>query len=329
MGSDMQRREFITLLSGATVAWPLAARAQPAIKVWRIGLLMTIAESEPEAQARLASLREGLRALGWTEGHNIRIDYRFAAGDPERARSSAVELVSLGPDVILANGTAILSALRQATQSIPIVFVLVPDPVGDGFVASLARPGGNLTGITNFEFPMGGKWVEFLKEMAPHLSHVALIFNPETAPYARHFLQSVAVGAEATLLPVRNDSDIERALETVAGQSKSGLIIVPDLFTSGHRELIVALAARHRLPAIYPFRFFVAHGGLLSYGVDTLDLFRRSASFIDRILKGDKPSDLPVQAPTKFELVINLKTAKALGLEVPPTLLARADEVIE
>jgi putative tryptophan/tyrosine transport system substrate-binding protein len=325
----MLRREFITLLSGATVAWPLAARAQPAIKVWRIGLLMTIAESEPEAQARLASLREGLRALGWTEGHNIRIDYRFAAGDPERARSSAAELVSLGPDVILANGTAILSALRQATQSIPIVFVLVPDPVGDGFVASLARPGGNLTGITNFEFPMGGKWVEFLKEMAPHLSHVALIFNPETAPYARHFLQSVAVGAEATLLPVRNDSDIERALETVAGQSKSGLIIVPDLFTSGHRELIVALAARHRLPAIYPFRFFVAHGGLLSYGVDTLDLFRRSASFIDRILKGDKPSDLPVQAPTKFELVINLKTAKALGLEVPPTLLARADEVIE
>jgi putative tryptophan/tyrosine transport system substrate-binding protein len=325
----MLRREFITLLSGATVAWPLAARAQPAIKVWRIGLLMTIAESEPEAQARLASLREGLRALGWTEGHNIRIDYRFAAGDPERARSSAVELVSLGPDVILANGTAILSALRQATQSIPIVFVLVPDPVGDGFVASLARPGGNLTGITNFEFPMGGKWVEFLKEMAPHLSHVALIFNPETAPYARHFLQSVAVGAEATLLPVRNDSDIERALETVAGQSKSGLIIVPDLFTSGHRELIVALAARHRLPAIYPLRFFVAHGGLLSYGVDTLDLFRRSASFIDRILKGDKPSDLPVQAPTKFELVINLKTAKALGLEVPPTLLARADEVIE
>ncbi len=290
---------------------------------------MTIAESEPEAQARLVALREGLQRLGWREGYNIRIDYRFAAGDPERARSSAVELVSLGPDVILANGTAILSALRQATQSIPIVFVLVPDPVGDGFVASLARPGGNLTGITNFEFPMGGKWVEFLKEMAPHLSHVALIFNPETAPYARHFLQSVAVGAEATLVPVRNDSEIERALETVAGQSNSGLIIVPDLFTSGHRELIVALAARHRLPAIYPFRFFVAHGGLLSYGVDTLDLFRRSASFIDRILKGDKPNDLPVQAPTKFELVINLKTAKALGLEVPQLLLARADEVIE
>lgn len=325
----MRRREFVTLLGGSAAAWPLAARAQSASKVWRIGLLMTIAETEPEAQARLTSFRAGLQQLGWKEGDNIRIDYRFAAGDPERVRSSAAELVSLAPDVILANGTAILSALRQATQSIPIVFVLVPDPVGDGFVASLARPGGNLTGITNFEFPMGGKWVEFLKEIAPHLSNVALIFNPETAPYARHFLRSVALGAEATLVPVRNDLEIERALETVARKSNSGLIIVPDLFTSGHRELIVALAARHRLPAIYPFRFFVANGGLLSYGVDTLDLFRRSASFVDRILKGDKPSDLPVQAPTKFELVINLKTAKALGLDVPQTLLARADEVIE
>jgi putative tryptophan/tyrosine transport system substrate-binding protein len=325
----MLRREFITLLSGATVTFPLAARAQPAAKIWRIGLLMTMAESEPEAQARLASLREGLQQLGWKEGHNIRIDYRFAAGDSERARSSALELVSLTPDVILANGTAILSALRRATQSIPIVFVLVPDPVGDGFVASLARPGGNITGVTNFEFPMGGKWVEFLKEIAPHLSNVALIFNPETAPYARHFLQSVALGAEATLMPVRNDSEIERALETVAAKSNSGLIIVPDLFTGGHRELIVALAARHRLPAIYPFRFFVANGGLLSYGPDSLDLFRRSASFVDRILKGDKPGDLPVQAPVKFELAVNLKTAKALGLTVPPTLLARADDVIE
>jgi putative ABC transport system substrate-binding protein len=325
----MLRREFITLLSGATVTLPLAARAQPAAKIWRIGLLMTMAESEPEAQARLASLREGLQQLGWKEGHNIRIDYRFAAGDSERARSSALELVSLTPDVILANGTAILSALRRATQSIPIVFVLVPDPVGDGFVASLARPGGNITGVTNFEFPMGGKWVEFLKEIAPHLSNVALIFNPETAPYARHFLQSVALGAEATLMPVRNDSEIERALETVAAKSNSGLIIVPDLFTGGHRELIVALAARHRLPAIYPFRFFVANGGLLSYGPDSLDLFRRSASFVDRILKGDKPGDLPVQAPVKFELAVNLKTAKALGLTVPPTLLARADDVIE
>ena len=325
----MLRREFITLLSGATVTLPLAARAQPAAKVWRIGLLMTMAESEPEAQARLTSLRAGLQQLGWKEGHNIRIDYRFAAGDPERARSSAAELVRLAPDVILANGTAILSALRRETQSIPIVFVLVPDPVGDGFVASLAKPGGNLTGITNFEFPIGGKWVEFLKEIAPQLSNVALVFNPETAPYARHFLQSIALGAEATLAPVRDESELERALETVAGKSNSGIIIAPDLFTGGHRELIVALAARHHLPAIYPFRFFVASGGLVSYGPDSLDLFRRSASFVDRILKGDKPSDLPVQAPVKFELVVNLKTAKALGLTVPPTLLARADDVIE
>jgi putative tryptophan/tyrosine transport system substrate-binding protein len=324
----MKRREFITLFGGAS-AWPLAARAQTAGKVRRIGLLMTLAETEPEAQARLTSFRAGLQKLGWTEGHNVKIDYRFAAGDPERLRSSAAELVRLVPDAILANGTAILSALKQETQVIPIVFVLVPDPVGDGFVESLARPGGNLTGLTNFEFPMGGKWVELLKEIAPRLSQFALIFNPDTAPYARKFMRSVALGAEATLLPVRNDTEIERAAEAVAGKSNSGLIILPDLFTSGHRELIVAQAARYHLPAIYPFRFFAANGGLLSYGVDTLDLFRRSAAFVDRILKGDKPSDLPVQAPIKFELVVNLKTAKALGLTVPSTLLARADEVIE
>jgi putative ABC transport system substrate-binding protein len=322
----MRRREFITLIGSAT-ALPLAARAQQRVR--RVGLLMTMAETEPEAQARLTSFRTGLQQFGWTEGKNIRIDYRFAAGDPERLRSSAVELVHLAPDVILANGTAILSALKQETQSIPIVFVLVPDPVGDGFVNSLARPGGNLSGLTNFEFPMGGKWVELLKEIAPRLSQVALIFNPETAPYAPKFLQSVAFGAEAALVPVRSEAEIERAAETVAGKLNSGLVVLPDLFTSGHRELIVAQAERYRLPAIYPFRFFAKSGGLLSYGVDTLDLFRRSASFVDRILRGEKPSDLPVQAPTKFELVINLKTAKSLGLTVSPSLLARADEVIE
>lgn len=325
----MLRREFIGVMGGASVAWPLTVRAQQAGKVRRIGLLMTMAETEPEAQARLTSFRAGLQQSGWTEGQNIRIDYRFAAGDPDRLRSAAAELVRLAPEVILANGTAILSALKQETRSIPIVFVLVPDPVGDGFVDSLARPGGNLTGLTNFEFPMGGKWVELLKEIAPRLSQFALVFNPETAPYARKFLESVAPGAEATLVPVRSDAEIGRAAETVAGKSNSGLIILPDLFTSGHRELIIAQAARYSLPAIYPFRFFAANGGLLSYGVDTLDLFRRSASFVDRILKGDRPSDLPVQAPTKFELIVNLKTAKALGLAVPPSLLARADEVIE
>lgn len=322
----MRRREFITLIGGAA-AWPLLSHAQQRMR--RIGLLMTIAETEPEAQARLKSFRVGLQQLGWTEGQNIQIDYRFAAGDPERVRSSAVELVRLSPDVILANGTAILSALRQETRDIPIVFVLVPDPVGDGFVESLARPGGNLTGITNFEFPMGGKWVEFLKEIAPRVSNVALIFNPETAPYAKYFQQSVALGAEAALMPVRNKSEIERAFETLALKPDSGLIVVPDLFTSGHRELIVSQASRHRIPAIYPFRFFATNGGLLSYGVDTFDLFRRSATFVDRILKGEKPSELPVQAPVKFELVINLKTAKALDLTVPATMLARADEVIE
>ena len=324
----MKRREFIGL-SGAAAVWPLAAWAQQVGKVRRIGLLMTMAETEPEAQARLTSFRTGLLQFGWTEGKNIKIDYRFAAGDPERLRSSAVELVHLAPDVIVANGTAILAALKQETRNIPIVFVLVPDPVGDGFIDSLAWPGGNLTGLTNFEFPMGGKWVELLKEIAPRLSQVALVFNPETAPYAGKFLQSVTQGAEATLLPVRSDAEIERAAEIVASKSNSGLIILPDLFTSGHRESIVAQAERYRLPAIYPFRFFAKSGGLLSYGVDTLDLFLRSASFVDRILKGDKPGDLPVEAPTKFELVINLKTAKALGLDVPLQLQQRADEVIE
>jgi putative ABC transport system substrate-binding protein len=323
----MKRREFIGLVGSAAAAWPLGALAQQRVR--RIGLLMTMAETEPEAQARLTSFRAGLRQLGWAEGHNIKIDYRFAGGDPDRLQSSAAELVGLAPDAILANGTAILSALKRETRSIPIVFVLVPDPVGDGFVDSLARPGSNLTGLTNFEFPMGGKWVELLKEIAPHLSQVALLFNPETAPYARNFLQSVARGAEATLLPVRTDSEIERVAETLASRSNSGLIILPDLFTSGHRGLIVAQAIRYRLPAIYPFRFFAQSGGLLSYGVDTLELFHRSASFFDRILKGEKPSDLPVEAPTKFELVINLKTARTLGLDVPLQLQQRADEVIE
>jgi putative tryptophan/tyrosine transport system substrate-binding protein len=278
----MRRREFITLIGGAA-AWARGAHAQQPNRIRRTGILMAMAETEPEAQARLASFREGLRKLGWTEGQNLHIDYRFAAGDSERAGLSALELVHLAPDAILANGTAILSALKRETQSIPIVFVLVPDPVGDGFVTSLARPGGNLSGLTNFEFPMSGKWVELLKEIAPRLSQVALIFNPETAPYAQKFLHSVALGAEATLVPVRNDAEIESAAKAIAAKSNSGLIIVPDLFTSGHREVIVALAAQYRLPAMYPYRFFARDGGLISYGVDTLDLFRRSASFIDRI----------------------------------------------
>jgi len=323
----MRRRDFIALIGGAAAMLPVEVRAQSQVR--RISVLMTMAETEPEAQARLASFRAGLQQLGWVEGRNIKIDYRFAAGDPERLKSAAAELVRLAPDVILANGTAILSALRRETRNIPIVFVLVPDPVGDGYVDSLAHPGGNATGLTNFEFPMGGKWVELLKEIAPRVSQVALVFNPDTAPYAPKFLQFVARGSEAALSPVRSVAEIEHAAETAATKSNSGLIILPDLFTSGHRELIVAQAQRYRLPAIYPFRFFAESGGLLSYGVDTLDLFRRSASFVDRLLKGEKPGDLPVEAPTKFEMVINLKTAKALGLDIPLQLQQRADEVIE
>lgn len=325
----MRRREFISLFGGAAAIWPLALHAQQDQRPRRIGMLMTMAEGEPEAQARLTAFRAGLREKGWVEGRNIQIDYRFAAGEPERVGSAAKDLVKLAPDVVLANGRAILAALKDATTTIPIVFVLVPDPVGDGFVASLARPGGNLTGITNFEFEMGGKWLGLLKEIAPHVSKALLIFNPETAPYARFFLESVKLGAEASLAPVRNDKDIERAFSEIGDKGSTGVIVMPDLFTGGHSTAIITQAAKNQVPTIYPFGYFATNGGLLSYGADTLDLFRRSASYVDRIFRGDKPKDIPIQAPTKFELVINLKTAKALGLNVPLQLQQRADEVIE
>jgi putative ABC transport system substrate-binding protein len=295
----------------------------------RISLLMTIAETEPEAQARLAAFRVGLREKGWIEGKNLQIDYRFAAGEPERARLVAKELVQGSPDVVLANGRAILAALKDATADIPIVFVLVPDPVGDGFVATLAKPGGNLTGITNYEFDMGGKWAGLLKEIAPRISRVLLVFNPESAPYAVKFLQAAKQGIDAILAPVRDDKQIERTFGGIKDQSTTGVVVMPDLFTSGHRAAIVAQAAANKVPTIYPFAFFVTNGGLLSYSVDTSDLFRRSAFYVDRILRGERPRDLPVEAPTKFELTINLKTAKALGLTVPPTLLTQADKLIE
>jgi putative ABC transport system substrate-binding protein len=322
----MRRREFITLLGGAAAA-PFAATAQQPATLRRIGLLMSIAASEPEASSRLKAFRAGLAAYNWIEGQNIQIDYKFADGAPERVKSAAAELLEQKPDLIVANGTAILAALRDQTTTIPIVFVLVPDPVADGFVSSLRRPGGNITGITNFEFAMAGKWVEFLNEVAPRRSKFIFLFNPETAPHGPKFLKAASKTVEGVSAPVRNDVEIERTFAIAT--SNDGLIIVPDLFTSGHRELIVRLAAQHRVPAIYPFRFFVNHGGLLSYGVDTSDLFRRAATFVDQIFKGQKTSDLPVQAPIKFELVINLKTVKALGLTAPPSLLAMADEVIE
>jgi putative ABC transport system substrate-binding protein len=324
----MKRRVVLAGIGSLIAALPRGAPAQSA-SVRRLGLLMTIAESEPEAQVRLEALRRGLQALGWSEGRNIQIDYRFAAGEPDRVRAIAADLVSLGPDVILANGRAILAAMRQETKSIPVVFVAVPDPVGDGFITSLARPGGNLTGITNFEYSMGSKWVDLLKEIAPHLRNVALLHNPDSAPYAIQFQRSAAFGAEASLAPAKDNSDIERVFTSLASQPNSGVIVIPDLFTSGRREIIVDLASRLRIPTIYPFRFFVLNGGLLCYGVETANLFRQSASFIDRILKGERAADLPVQAPNRFEMVINLKTAKLLGLTVPTTLLASADEVIE
>jgi len=329
IGAVMRRREFIILFSSASAAWPIVSRAQQTNRPRRIGLLMTIAEKEPEAQARLSAFRAGLREKGWIEGRNIQIEYRFAAGEPERARAAAGDLVKLAPDVILANGRAILAALKQATTTIPIVFVLVPDPVGDGFISSLAKPGGNLTGITNFEYDMGGKWVGFLKEVAPRVSRTLLIFNPESAPYARHFLESAKQGVDATLAPVKDDREIERAFSEVGDKTSTGVIVMPDLFTSGHRTTIISQAAANQIPTIYPFGFFAAEGGLLSYGVDNSNQFYRSATYIDRVFKGEKPSDLPVEAPTKFELMINLKTAKALGLSVPATLLSQADKIFE
>jgi putative ABC transport system substrate-binding protein len=324
----MRRREFITLIGSAVAAWPVASHAQQTNRLRRIGLLMTIAEKEPEAQVRLSAFRAGLREKGWIEGRNIQIEYRFAAGEPERARAAAGDLVKLAPDVILANGRAILAALKQATTTIPIVFVLVPDPVGDGFISSLAKPGGNLTGITNFEYDMGGKWVGFLKEVAPRVSRTLLIFNPESAPYTRHFLQSAKQGVDATLAPVKDDREIERTFSEIGDKTSTGVIVMPDLFTSGHRATIISQAAANQIPTIYPFGFFAAEG-LLSYGVDNSNQFYRSAAYIDRIFKSEKPSDLPVEAPTKFELMINLKTAKSLGLSVPATLLSQADKIFE
>jgi putative ABC transport system substrate-binding protein len=331
----MKRREFIALLGGAAAAWPLAARAQrPERTMRRVGVLMAIAAGDPEARLRVAAFEQGLRDLGWLDGRNIRIDYRWAPDDPELLRSEAAALTAVAPDVILATSTPVLAALRQATSTLPILFVQVTDPVGGGFVPNLARPGGNITGFTSFEFTIGGKWLQTLKEVAPAVTRVATVFNPRTAPYAEAFLRPIEAAAwtfavAAIAAPATDASAIEAAVTAFARTPGGGLIVLPDVSTVNHRDLIIALAARHRLPAIYPYRFYAVSGGLLSYGSDMADVFRRTAGYIDRILKGEKPADLPVQAPTKFETVVNLKTAKALGLDTSPMLLARADEVIE
>jgi putative ABC transport system substrate-binding protein len=330
----VRRREFITLLGGSA-AWPLAARAQRPDRMRRMGLLSPVADDDQDFHTSLRALLLGLQKLGWTEGSNVEITYRWAAGDVERLRAFAKELVGLTPDVLFSSSTAASAALRRETNSIPTVFVQVSDPIGEGFVASLARPGGHMTGLTNFEPAMGGKWIEILKEVAPHVERVALLFNPRTSPgdgsYHSRPIEAAAASfaVRPIAMPLRDASEIEAAITAFARDSNGGLVLLPDIFANVHRELIIRLAAHHRLPAIYPFRFFVTDGGLISYGVDRHDVFRRGAAYVDRILRGAKPADLPVEAPTKFELVINLKTAKALGLDVPLQLRQRADEVIE
>ncbi len=329
----MNRREFITLLGGAAAVWPLAARAQQGVR--RIGVLMGFAESDREEEAFVGAFREELQKLGWAEGRNIRIDTRWATAlDAETRQRFAKELVALQPDLILSRNTPTTAALLQQTLTIPIIFVNVSDPVGSGLVASFARPGGNVTGFTNIEPTMASKWLELLKEIAPRVNRVAFLFNPATAPYAEYYLNSFKAAApsfamEAVAAPVRDTSELESVIAEQARAPNGGLLVMTDSFLVTHRAEITSLAARYRLPALYPYRFFAELGGLLSYGNDVVDNFRRAASYADRILKGAKPSELPVQAPVKFALVINLKTAKALGLDIPPQLLARADEVIE
>jgi|AmaraimetFIIA100_FD_contig_121_327949_length_1469_multi_6_in_0_out_0_2 putative ABC transport system substrate-binding protein len=326
----MRRRDFISIF-GSAVAWPLAARAQQADAMPRVGALFGTAENDPEGRNRIDAFRQGLEKLGWTPGKNLRIEARWAGGDLERLKAQAAELVHLKPDVLLAGATTSLVALQQATRDIPIVFAQVTDPVGAGFVASLARPGGNITGFTQHEFAIGVKWLELLKELAPRVKRVAVIHqvdNPASAGYLATIAPAApAFGVELTVTGVRNTADIERAIDAIAGMSDSGIIVLPGPLP--RRDRIIALAEQHRLPVVYPFRYWVVSGGLASYGIDNVELYRLAASYVDRILKGEKPSDLPVQHATKFQLVINLKTAKALGLDPPIALLARTDEVIE
>jgi ABC-type uncharacterized transport system substrate-binding protein len=329
----MKRREFISLLGGAAAAWPLTARAQQGERMRRIGVLMNLTADDPETSARVTAFAQGLQQLGWTDGRNVRIDYRWSAGDADRSRKYAAELVALAPDVILANGSPAVAPLQQLTRTVPIVFVYIVDPVGAGFVESLPRPGGNITGFTFFEYGMSAKWLELLKEIVPQLKQAAVLRDPTIASGAGQYavIQAVApsLGVELRAVGVGDAGEIERAITAFARSSNGGLIVTGSSLAAVHRDLIVTLAARHRLPAVYPFRYFAARGGMMSYGANSIDPIRRAVGYVDRILKGEKPADLPVQAPTKYELVINLKTAKALGLEVPPTLLARADEVIE
>ena len=326
----MRRREFISLL-GAAATWPLGARAQPRMR--RIGVLIGLGANDPEAKSRVAALEDGLQQAGWIKGRNLQIEYRWA-DDANVLRSHAAELVGMAPDVVLASSTPVTVALRDQHADLPIVFVQVTDPVGEGLVANLAHPGGHLTGFTSFAFSIGTKWLETLKQVAPRVRRVGLLFNPQTAPFADLFVRPMQAASSSfdimlKLMGSRSFAEIETMVDAFAREPNGSLMVLPDLSAFNYRDAVIGLAARHRLPAVYPYRVFVASGGLLSYGTDTPDIYRRAASYVDRVLKGERPADLPVQAPTKYEFVINLKTAAALGLDVPPTLLALADEVIE
>jgi putative ABC transport system substrate-binding protein len=331
----VRRREFITLLGGAAAGWPLGARAQQPDEVRRIGIVVNTAADDPESQTCVAAFKQALQQLGWSEGQNLRVDYRGAAGNPERMQALAKELVAVQPHVILTRSTPVTAAFLKQTRTIPIVFTVVSDPVGEHFVESLAHPGGNATGFTNVEFSLTGKWLGLLKEIAPGVKRVAFMFDPKLAPgggsYYTRLIEASAptFGVVPTVAPVHGTAEIEHAIGEFVGEPNGGLVVLPDATTVVHRGLIVALAARHRVPAIYAYRDITADGGLISYGIDVVDEFRQAAGYVDRILKGAKPADLPVQLPTKFVMAINLKTAKGLGLDVPLLLQQRADEVIE
>ena len=330
----MKRREFITLLGCVAATWPITARAQQSERARRIAVLMNNAEDDPEGQTRAAAFRQGLKALGWTEGTNLRIDWYWTAGNVGRVRGDVAELAQDAPDIIVANGRVILSEAVKVIRSIPIVFVLVNDPVGQGFISSLARPGGNVTGFTFVEYAMFGKSLELLKKVAPAVMRVGFIFNPDMSAYYDKFLPAFEIDARQysirlTVARVGTEAEIDAAIAKLAAAPGGGLIVAPDAYTLVHRDLIVQSTAQHRIPAIYPYRQLVKEGGLMSYGPETSDIFRRSASYVDRILKGANPAELPAQAPAKFEFAINLKTATTLGLTVPPTVIALADEVIE
>jgi putative ABC transport system substrate-binding protein len=330
----MRRREFIGLIGSAVMAWPSAVHAQQGGGVRKIGVLMARKPDDAEGQKQIAALLQGLAELGWSEGKTLHVETRWTVANAAEALKFAQELVGSKPDVLVANSTPSLVAIRQLTSTIPVVFVSVADPVGQGFVPSLSRPGGNITGFSAEEASMGGKWLELLKELAPRVTRIAVVYNPETAPYGPMFFPAMQAAAPKmtvalSISPVHSAGDIERLIAEMGREPGGGLIVVPDSFMFGQRQTIVALAARNRLPAIYPLRIFIPDGGLVAYGIERVDMFRRSANYVDRILRGASPVELPVQQPTKFELAINLKTAKALGLSVPPSMLLSADEVIE